>query len=65
MQGVASLDTPISDVNSLTLVDTLQADFRLEDETIDKMYAEHSKSELCLFPFFQFEIWLHMIINPF
>lgn len=46
MQGVASLDTPISDVNSLTLVDTLQADFRLEDETIDKMYAEHSKSEL-------------------
>lgn len=46
MQGVASLDTPISDVNSLTLADTLQADFRLEDETIDKMYAEHSKSEL-------------------
>lgn len=46
MQGVVSLDTPLADDNSLTLADTLQADFNLEDETIDKMYAEHSKSEL-------------------
>lgn len=46
MQGVASLDTPLADDNSLTLADTLQADFRLEDEAIDKMYAEHSKNEL-------------------
>ncbi len=46
MQGVASLDTPLADDNSLTLADTIQADFSLEDETIDKMYAEHSKSEL-------------------
>ena len=46
MQGVASLDTPLADDNSLTLSDTIQADFSLEDETIDKMYAEHSKSEL-------------------
>ena len=30
----------------MTLSDTIQADFSLEDETIDKMYAEHSKSEL-------------------
>lgn len=44
MQGVASLDTPLADDNSLTLSDTIQADFSLEDETIDKMYAEHSKS---------------------
>lgn len=46
MQGVASLDAPLADDNSLTLADTLQADFRLEDEAIDKMYAEHSKNEL-------------------
>ena len=46
MQGVASLDIPLADDNSLTLSDTIQADFSLEDETIDKMYAEHSKSQL-------------------
>ncbi|MBD5495422.1 MAG: sigma-70 family RNA polymerase sigma factor [Lachnospiraceae bacterium] len=46
MQGVASLDTPIADDNSLILADAIQADFNLENETIDKMYAEHSKSEL-------------------
>ncbi len=46
MQGVASLDTPISDDGSLTLSDTLQADLSVENETIDKMYAEHSKNEL-------------------
>ncbi len=46
MQGVASLDTPLADDNSLTLADTIQADFSLEDETVDKIYSEHSKSEL-------------------
>lgn len=46
MQGVASLDTPLADDNSLTLSDTIQADFNLEDEMIDKIYAEHSKSQL-------------------
>lgn len=46
MQGVASLDTPISEDNSLTLADTLQADFSLENDTIDKIYTEHSKNEL-------------------
>ena len=35
MQGVASLDTPLADDNSLTLSDTIQADFSLEDETIE------------------------------
>ena len=46
MQEVASLDTPLSDDDGLTLADTVQADFSLENETIDKIYAEHSKSEL-------------------
>lgn len=46
MQGVASLDTPLADDNSLTLANTIQADFSLESETIDKIYAEHSKSQL-------------------
>ena len=46
MQGIASLDTPLADDNSLTLSDTIQADFSLEDETIGKMCAEHSKSQL-------------------
>ena len=46
MQGVASLDTPLADDNSLTLADTVQADLSVENETIDKIYAEYSKSEL-------------------
>ena len=46
MQGVASLDTPLSDDSSLTLADTVQTDYSLEDDTIDKIYAERSKSEL-------------------
>ncbi len=46
MQGVASLDTPLADDNSLTLADTVQADLSVENETIDKIYAEHSKNEL-------------------
>lgn len=46
MQGVASLDSPLSVDSELTLCDSVQADFNLENETIDKMYAEHSKNEL-------------------
>lgn len=46
MQGVASLDTPLTDDNSLTLSDTLQADSDIENDTIDKIYAEHSENEL-------------------
>lgn len=46
MQGVASLDTPLTEDSSLTLSDTLQAETSVENETIDKMYAEHSKNEL-------------------
>ncbi len=37
MQGVASLDTTLADDYSLTLSDTIQADFSLEDETIKCM----------------------------
>ena len=46
MQSVVSLDTPIAEDNSLTLTDTLQADLSVENDTIDKLYSEHSKNEL-------------------
>ncbi|MEY8519316.1 sigma-70 family RNA polymerase sigma factor [Lachnospiraceae bacterium 29-84] len=46
MQSVVSLDTPIAEDNSLTLADTLQADLSVENDTIDKIYSEHSKNEL-------------------
>lgn len=46
MQGVASLDSPLSVDDELTLGDSVQVDFSLEDETIDKMYEEYFKSEL-------------------
>ena len=43
-QGVASLDTPLADDNNLTLADTLQTDFNLEDETIDKSMSNTLKA---------------------
>lgn len=46
MQSVVSLDTPIAEDNSLTLADTLQADLSVENDTVDKIYSEHSKNEL-------------------
>lgn len=46
MQGVASLDIPITDDSSLTLADAVRTDYNLEDEIIDKIYAERTKSEL-------------------
>lgn len=46
MQGVVSLDSPLSGDDELTLGDSVQFDFNLEDEIIDKMYEEYSKSEL-------------------
>lgn len=45
-QSVISLDTPIAEDNSLTLADTLRADLSLENDTVDKIYSEHSKNEL-------------------
>lgn len=45
-QGVDSLDTPIAEDGSLTLSDTLQGDSDPENEAVDKIYDEHSKSEL-------------------
>ena len=45
-QSVLSLDTPIAEDNSLTLADTLQADLSVENDTVDKIYSEHSKNEL-------------------
>lgn len=46
IQGIVSLDTPLTDDNGLTLLDTLQADLSVENDTIDKMYEEHSENEL-------------------
>lgn len=46
MQGIVSLDTSLTDDNSLTLSDTLQADLSVENDVIDKIYQEHSKNEL-------------------
>lgn len=46
MQSVLSLDTPIAEDNSLTLADTLQDDLSVENDTVDKIYSEHSKNEL-------------------
>lgn len=46
MQGVVSLDTPITNDDNLTLADTIRDDYNLENEAIDKIYAEHSKNEL-------------------
>lgn len=46
MQGVASLDTPITEDSSLTLADTLRADLSVENDIVDKIYSEHSKNEL-------------------
>ena len=46
MQSVVSLDTPLTGNEDMAITDALQADFSVEDETIDKIYAEHSKNEL-------------------
>ncbi len=37
MQSVMSLDTPITEDNSLTLADTLQADLSVENDIVDKI----------------------------
>ena len=37
MQSVMSLDTPISEDNSLTLADTLQANLSVENDIVDKI----------------------------
>lgn len=46
MQSVVSLDTPLAEDNSLTLADTLQDNLSIENDTVDKIYKEYSKSEL-------------------
>lgn len=45
-QSVSSLDAPLNEDADIALCDNVQSDFDLENETIDKIYAEHSKSEL-------------------
>ncbi len=46
MQGVGSLDMPLTEDKSLTLAETLQDGFDLESEAVNKIYAEYSKTEL-------------------
>lgn len=46
LQGVSSLDIPLADDDSLSLCDTVQADYSLENDVIDKIYEEHAKNEL-------------------
>lgn len=45
-QGVASLDAPLNNDTEITLGDSIQADFSLENNSIDKIYEEHAKNEL-------------------
>ena len=45
-QSVSSLDAPLNEDEDITLCDNVQSDFDLENETIDKIYAEHTKYEL-------------------
>lgn len=45
-QSVSSLDEPLNEDADITLCDNVQSDFDLENEMIDKIYAEHSKNEL-------------------
>ena len=44
-QPISSLDVPLED-GETTFGDTIQADFSLENDVVDKIYAEHSKNEL-------------------
>lgn len=46
LQGMVSLDTPLTNDDNLSLCDTVQADYSLENDVIDKIYEEYSKSEL-------------------
>lgn len=46
MQGVSSLDAPLADDDSLSLCDTVQADYSLENDVTDKIYEEHAKNVL-------------------
>lgn len=45
-QSVASLDAPLGEDAEMSLGDNMQSDFDLENDTIDKLYKEHTKSEL-------------------
>lgn len=46
MQEVVSLDAPIKADEELSLSDTIADDFSLEDDTVDKIFAEYQQSEL-------------------
>lgn len=44
-QPTSSLDVPLED-GETTFGDTIQADFSLENDVVDKIYDEHAKNEL-------------------
>ena len=45
-QSVFSIDTPVYDDTETTIRDSLQSEYDLENDIVDKVYKEHSKSEL-------------------
>jgi RNA polymerase primary sigma factor len=45
-KGVSSLDTPLADTDSLTLGDTVAADYDIEEDAIDSLMDEQKKNEL-------------------
>ena len=45
-QSISSLDAPVNENTDTTLGESIQADYSLENAVIDKMYEEHSESEL-------------------
>lgn len=45
-QSISSLDAPVNEDTDTTLGESIQADYSLENTVIDKMYEEHSESEL-------------------
>lgn len=46
IQSVMSLDTPLTDDDNMTLSETLQADFSIENDVVDKIYDEYTEREL-------------------
>lgn len=46
LKGVSSLDATLADDDSMSLCDTIQADYSLENDVTDKIYEEHAKNAL-------------------
>lgn len=46
LQSVSSLDEPLNEDTDITLCDNIQSDFDLENEIVDKTYADYASREL-------------------